>query len=368
MKKMVFLFLLAFLLYALPASAAPVLPDVVGHWSEPEVQQAVNTGWVNGYPDGTFWPEKSITRAEFVKMIDAALKLNPDSPTERFLSEAAKEQSPALVDTGNHWLATQGWLGPALAFGLIVPSDYEENRFEPDRNICRREMAVIITRALGLVKPAQDTTPDLVFSDSAWIPAWARGYIDQAVKAGVIKGYEDNTFREARPATRAEAVVMINRALNWMNNGIDQNIKVLVRKPVQFYPDDPPQTVSLPVPAQVINGRVYVPVRAVFDTANSLLYNKPGSLRYYWDPVQQVLSFEYGVTYLFQAGNERWGLYSNLELNEYAPTLPAQARLLIGELMVPVFDPAVQSMFTTEWSSDTKTLTIEVGEPNHPVS
>jgi hypothetical protein len=53
------------------------------------------------------------------------------------------------------------------------------------------------------------------------------------------------------------------------------------------------------------------------------------------------LSFEYGVAYLFRAGNDRRGFYSNLELNEHAPRMTAPARLLNGELMIPVYDPAV---------------------------
>ena len=55
------------------------LSDLEGHWAQKEVEAAVASGWVDGYPDGSFKPEKSITRAEFTKMLLDAIHLTPDS-------------------------------------------------------------------------------------------------------------------------------------------------------------------------------------------------------------------------------------------------------------------------------------------------
>ena len=49
--------------------------DIGGHWAAAEIQQAVSTGYVQGYPDGTFRPDAGVTRAEFVTMLDGAFQV-----------------------------------------------------------------------------------------------------------------------------------------------------------------------------------------------------------------------------------------------------------------------------------------------------
>ena len=55
-------------------------PDLVGHWAKEEVERAVSLGWIMGYEDNTFRPDKAITRAEAVTMINRVLQRNPQSP------------------------------------------------------------------------------------------------------------------------------------------------------------------------------------------------------------------------------------------------------------------------------------------------
>ena len=73
---------------ASPGSGNP-LWDVQGHWAQKEIQEAVAAGWVDGYPDGSFQPEKTITRAEFTKLLLDAIHLTPDSETVAWMTETA---------------------------------------------------------------------------------------------------------------------------------------------------------------------------------------------------------------------------------------------------------------------------------------
>ena len=57
-------------------------PDLVGHWAKEEVERAVSLGWIMGYEDNTFRPDKAITRAEAVTMINRVLQRNPQSPED----------------------------------------------------------------------------------------------------------------------------------------------------------------------------------------------------------------------------------------------------------------------------------------------
>ena len=51
--------------------------DIKGHWAESLIRQAIAEGWAKGYPDGTFQPDKPLTRAEAVALIAAASKKAP---------------------------------------------------------------------------------------------------------------------------------------------------------------------------------------------------------------------------------------------------------------------------------------------------
>lgn len=56
-----------------------VFSDIAGHWAEHHICRAAALGWVQGYPDGSFGPMDSITRAEAVTMINRVLRRNPGS-------------------------------------------------------------------------------------------------------------------------------------------------------------------------------------------------------------------------------------------------------------------------------------------------
>lgn len=56
--------------------------DLTGHWSAPFVERAAGLGWVRGYPDGTFRPDRNITRAEAITLINHVLGRLPESAAD----------------------------------------------------------------------------------------------------------------------------------------------------------------------------------------------------------------------------------------------------------------------------------------------
>lgn len=188
------------------------LADIGGHWAAPQILRLVQAGIVSGGGDGYFRPGDTLTRAAFVKMMVKARGLTPQ------LNDGA-----GFVDTAGHWVAQQGFIGAAVRAGIVKAGEYPGGRFEPDRAITREEMAVMVTRALGLdataairLVPLPATVAGKPFSDAA---TWTRpGYVAVAVEQGIITGYQEQdgtyTFRPVRPATRAEASVMVVRMLD----------------------------------------------------------------------------------------------------------------------------------------------------------
>lgn len=56
--------------------------DVIGHWAAKEIGIAYYNDWIKGYPDGTFKPDQNITRAEAMTMINRVLERKPESPAD----------------------------------------------------------------------------------------------------------------------------------------------------------------------------------------------------------------------------------------------------------------------------------------------
>lgn len=53
--------------------------DIATHWAKDEISIAYNNGWITGYPDGTFGPQRDITRAETMTLVNRVLNRQPET-------------------------------------------------------------------------------------------------------------------------------------------------------------------------------------------------------------------------------------------------------------------------------------------------
>ena len=369
---------------AAPVSGGKNLSDLEGHWAQKEVEAAVASGWVDGYPDGSFKPEKSITRAEFTKMLLDAIHLTPDSETVAWMKVHAKmediwgnptEYTPKLYDMSGHWLTSQGWLDAALYSGMVVPDDYNGKNFRPEKAIARYEIALMTDRALGLVYPAsQPVEGELPFTDKEEILDWMKGYVNESVKAGVLKGYPDGSFQPNKTSTRAEAVVMIQRMLEEMEEGLNPDITVVARYEEDYEENGENRKIvqeeeTDQIQLQVVDNVIYASLNDMYDVEMGLIKRSGkesvDKLSFAWWPIQQeviayVTNINTWVDYSYQMGNKEYCWRSNgiLKTEYCAPT-----RALYGELMVPVCDLShysreAQDEWKGGWDPETGTLTL----------
>ncbi|MCZ8516017.1 S-layer homology domain-containing protein [Paenibacillus filicis] len=166
--------------------------DISGNWAEATIKQAVSGGIVSGYPDGTFKPERTVTRAEVAVMLMNALKPQGDGAALTFTDKAK------IGD----W--AQKSVAQAVYAGII--NGYEDGSFRPDAEITRPEMAMMIAKALGQSSGAATATG---FTDDKDIPDWAKGAVADMKKAGIIEGKGANQFAPGDKTTRAEAVTVL---------------------------------------------------------------------------------------------------------------------------------------------------------------
>lgn len=171
-----------------PVSGEMGLSDVSGHWAEPSIRQLVEQGAITGYPDGTFLPDRTMTRAEFVQVLVNAFGLE-------------QQGDRIFRDTDTHW-ARQA-ISTAVAHGIV--SGYDDIKFGPDDLVTREQIAAMITRIADIPAPEEPSS----FVDSDDISPWARESVAAMTEQGIIKGYTDGSFKPGKAATRAEAAAMI---------------------------------------------------------------------------------------------------------------------------------------------------------------
>ena len=159
-----------------------------------ELNRTDHFAFLVGYTDGTFGPERNMTRAEVTTMFARLL-------TEQI--EADKTYSNTFSDVPKgYWAAN--YIGYMQQFGIIT--GYSDGSFRPDAPVTRAEFAAIASRFEKLTEGSKSFTdvPDTY---------WAARYINFAATRGWVTGYSDGTFKPENPITRAEVAAVTCRLL-----------------------------------------------------------------------------------------------------------------------------------------------------------
>ena len=192
----------------------PVFTDMSDHWAEPAVRRLAGDAVVTGYPDGSFRPEKEMTRAEMVLLLTRLLDLAPPAGYEPGFKDAADIQVWA-----REAVAAAAWAG--LIKGYPEPDG--GFTFQPASPVTRAEVVELAARAMvwelgqeaGVSAGAGAAELAAIrLADIDEVPAWNREALGIAVARGVVEGYPDGTFRPARRVTRAEGAKVILRLLD----------------------------------------------------------------------------------------------------------------------------------------------------------
>lgn len=197
----------------------PESNDFTGHWAQTEIKNAMLDKWIDA--SSTFRPQDSITRAEFVKIVNRAFNI----PT----SDVMPRMSVYFEDVN-----TMSWyykdVVAAVNYGYIngyettttttgedgIPVTTTVKEFRPDQPITRQEAAKIIAAVL---KAGIDEKKDIItsFADDSDIAAWADQSVQFLKDNNISNGYIENgktVFKPLNKITRAEAVVMMGRSIN----------------------------------------------------------------------------------------------------------------------------------------------------------
>lgn len=159
-----------------------------------ELNRTDHFAFLVGYTDGTFGPERNMTRAEVTTMFARLL-------TEQI--EADKTYSNTFSDVPKGYWATN-YIGYMQQFGIIT--GYSDGSFRPNAPVTRAEFAAIASRFEKLTEGSKSFTD---VSDTYW----AARYINFAATRGWVTGYSDGTFKPENTITRAEVAAVTCRLL-----------------------------------------------------------------------------------------------------------------------------------------------------------
>ena len=163
------------------------------HWAYNAVYYLKKNGVTNGYDDGTFRPDNSITRAEFLKLSMKAMSFY-ENTDKAYFSDISPDDY------------FYGAANAAAKYGIVLGD--ENGRFNPNEKITREDAAMILYRAAafsGFVF-SQNQTP--AFNDEADISEYAVSCVRTFKNCGIIKG-DNGFFNPKSSATRAEMCQMI---------------------------------------------------------------------------------------------------------------------------------------------------------------
>jgi S-layer homology domain len=175
--------------------------DVAGNWAEPFIQVLVQKGIIAGYPDGTFQPDRAVTRAEFAALLTKAFDLPPTRESQTFADVRSNFWGAAAIDKA----ARAGFL-----------AGYPDNSFKPNANILRIESLVSIANGSKLQPDGSPAKVDELFTDAAQVPSFGRNALIAATQKclAVSVAYPDGkTFNPTAPATRSDVAAFIHQAL-----------------------------------------------------------------------------------------------------------------------------------------------------------
>lgn len=165
----------------------------ISSWAETSIDIASALGFVNGSNDGNFYPQNSITRAEFAKMIVEVMGLTDD--------ETVVDQMTDV--NASDWFAN--YVKVAQQNGLMNGA---YNLFRPTDSITREEIATVLCRAFGIETPEADET---VINDIDEASSYAVDYIYAVSSNGIMTG-SNNEFSPKDNATREMVAVVLIRS------------------------------------------------------------------------------------------------------------------------------------------------------------
>ena len=167
-------------------------------WAKDYIADLYELGIVSGDGDGSFHPERQVSREEFLKMLIESLDI-----------DVASKEAASFEDCD-----PDAWYYPYVQIASTnkITKGIDRKHFGIGQSITRQDMAVLLSKALA-IKNVTAMESEYEFKDVDAISEYAQIEVSKMYALGLISGFEDGTFAPKAYTTRAQAAVIIGRAL-----------------------------------------------------------------------------------------------------------------------------------------------------------
>ena len=170
------------------------------HWAYNVIMDMTSKKILSGYPGNTFMPDKSVTRAEFAKIL--VLTLNLKEKNNISFQDVAKE----------HW--AYNYIEVASKYLSAYRGENDTLFFRPSDEAVREDVAVSVVMAAGLQDSSYKLSTLNKFSDKENISENLKKYVAIAVENELMRGNADGTFNPKGKLTRAEVCQLMHNSLS----------------------------------------------------------------------------------------------------------------------------------------------------------
>lgn len=168
--------------------------DISSSWAKGYINKLYNQGVLFGKNSGLYSPGNNITRGEFSAFLVNALQLEQKSDKISFKDVKDSDSLAPFIKT-------------AAAYGLIQGS---QGYFKPNDTITRQDAAVILQRAIDLLKLDYIALREPEFVDNNQVSTYARTAVKTIYNMNIMSGKPGNLFDPKNFTTRAEAAKMLD--------------------------------------------------------------------------------------------------------------------------------------------------------------
>ncbi|MDR1641085.1 MAG: S-layer homology domain-containing protein, partial [Clostridiales bacterium] len=179
-------------LFTTPTTTYAAASDISGHWAEETLIKWVGQGWLTGNGEGTFSPNKSVTRAEFVALVNRMKGYKGDADISNFTDV-----------TPDKWYYKD--IKAAISAGYLAGTG--PRSISPEKTITRQEAIAIVSRIEGV--SGSDASALSYATDGNSVAGWAQKSVAACINVGYVTGSEGK-INPLSNITKAEAIVLLN--------------------------------------------------------------------------------------------------------------------------------------------------------------
>lgn len=187
----------------------PSFQDLAGHWGREAIELLASRHLAAGAPDGRFYPNRGITRAEFAKLLVLLARALPETEVGTNAGDSLPKPRPFADVPGGAWYAV--YVNEAAALGFVRGAD---GKFRPNDAVTREEMVAMLARVMGAASAGSSNAASVLteFRDADSVSGWAKEAVAAAVREGWLTGAAGQLAPQ-RTASRAEAAALVARVM-----------------------------------------------------------------------------------------------------------------------------------------------------------